>query len=98
MINQKYLQECFFYNQETGEFFWKERPLKHFKNISAMKTFNTKQAGKIAGHKMPTGYLALSFKKKTAYLHRLAWIYVNGEIPEPLVIDHMNGVRDDDRI
>jgi len=42
----------------------------------------------------------LSFNevKKQIRLHRLIWIYVNGIIPDNMTIDHINGIKDDNRI
>ena len=45
----EYLLECFDYDVETGEFKWKERPLNHFKNKTAMSIINSRLAGKPAG-------------------------------------------------
>ena len=44
-----YLNECFYYEQKTGELFWKYRPLKHFSSSSIQKQLNTRFAGKPAG-------------------------------------------------
>jgi hypothetical protein len=30
---QKYLQECFDYNEEVGQLLWKHRPLHHFDSV-----------------------------------------------------------------
>lgn len=32
------------------------------------------------------------------FAHRVAWIMTNGQIPEGLWIDHINGIQDDNRI
>jgi hypothetical protein len=42
----EYLQECFEYNRDTGELFWKVRPLHHFIDDRAWKSCNTRYAGK----------------------------------------------------
>lgn len=36
--------------------------------------------------------------KKLQYHHRLAWELVNGPIPEDMQVDHINGIRTDNRI
>ena len=44
--------------------------------------------------------LCLSLKGKRKYIgaHRFIWECVNGDIPEKYEIDHINSVRDDNRI
>lgn len=47
-------------------------------------------------HKVAKGYLGVSVLKTQYRAHRLAWFYMTGEWP-PEQIDHINGVRDDNR-
>lgn len=56
------------------------------------------KAGRVAGCNHGNGYTKISVCGKQVYAHRLAWIYVNGEIPAGARIDHINGVRSDNRI
>lgn len=49
------------------------------------------------GYKMKIGYLAASIEGKIYYLHRLAWFLHYGEWPSGEV-DHINGIKDDNRI
>ena len=62
---------------------------------------NTKN-GKVYTKNAKTGYVSIGLtlkvlKKSTmVFAHRLAWYLYNGE--EPNIIDHANGVRDDNRI
>ena len=44
------------------------------------------------------GYLRATFNNKHYTLHRIVWIIHNGAIPKGLDIDHINRVRDDNRI
>lgn len=45
------------------------------------------------------GYLHLYLQKYTHKAHRIAWTYVHGDWVLPdVVVDHMNGVRHDNRI
>lgn len=96
-LTQEYLKECLDYNPETGVFTWKVRPLSHFKNKSIMKTINTRQSGKNVKGLHLAGYGIARINRKGYLLHRLAWLYVHGVMPENQ-IDHINGIRTDNRI
>lgn len=51
------------------------------------------------GCKAPHGYVLLSINYRRYYAHRIAWICFYGSIPaDGMTIDHINGVRDDNRI
>jgi hypothetical protein len=73
------------YDMNTGIFTWK-MPLS--KAVSA---------GSVAGSIATKGYRRISIGGVTYAAHRLAWYYVHGEWPAHQ-IDHINGVRDDNRI
>ena len=44
------------------------------------------------------GYIRTEINKRPHRLHRLIWIYHNEDIPADIEIDHINGVRGDNRI
>ena len=52
------------------------------------------------GEKVPLrhGHIAIRRDGRTRYLHRLVWEHFNGPIPTDKQIDHINGVRTDNRI
>lgn len=78
------------YSPATGIFRWRFRPL-------LPKTWNTRCAGTIAGQ-ISNGYRCIQVAGKGAYYAaRLAWLLHYGVWPQAQ-IDHINGVRDDDRI
>lgn len=84
------------YNQETGELFWKARPLDSFANERCGKSWNTKWAGKPAftavdalGHKI--GAISHVLYRS----HRVIYKLMTGEDPDH--IDHINGVYADNR-
>lgn len=56
-----------------------------------------KKAGDIAGFKTIYGYIQIAFGKKRYFAHRLAWVVVYGKWPET-ELDHINRIRDDNRI
>lgn len=86
-ITQSRAHELLRYEPETGLFFWKIKP-------------STKiRAGALAGHTRVKGkkYVAIVVENQLYLAHRLAWLYVHGRFPSNL-IDHINGIRDDNRI
>lgn len=71
------------YDAETG-IFCRKNHVKHGLN------------GKAAGTWHPRGYRVVNVMGRRYLAHRLAWFYVHGEWPEQ--VDHINGVRDDNRL
>lgn len=81
------------YDKDTGVFIWKPRPeIKRFD-----RRWNVRWVGKEAGSYNREGYrlIALNYTKYMA--HRIAWAMHYGEWPK-LLIDHINGIPDDNRI
>lgn len=58
--------------------------------------FFHKKDGSIAGSHNPLGYIRIYVESKIYSASRLAWLYETGEWPND-EIDHINGVRDDNR-
>jgi hypothetical protein len=55
--------------------------------------------GRLLGSKTWSGYLRTVVKRREYKLHRLVWLWVHGEhVPENMTIDHINGVKTDNRI
>jgi hypothetical protein len=54
-------------------------------------------AGSVTGVPRPDGYVQVMIEGKIFLAHRLAWLYVHGVMPEHYV-DHINGVKNDNRI
>ena len=84
MITQKLLKKLLKYDAETGVFRWK---------IGRRGC----RKGSVAGCKNSYGYIHIMIDWKNYKAHRLAWLYVNGYFPEH-DIDHINGIRDDNRL
>lgn len=76
------IKDAVHYDPITGKFTWLP---------------GQRYAGKEAGslHNI-LGYVRITLKGKSVYAHRLAWFIVHGHWPE--YIDHINGVRNDNRI
>ena len=85
MITQKYLQDFFDYNQNSGVFTRKK------------KTGASTKVGEIVGKNKGNGYFAFCVLGKLQYVHRMAWLYVYGEIPSKN-IDHINRNPSDNRL
>ena len=85
-LTQELLHELFDYCDERGALIWK-------------KPGPGRTIGKPAGRKhYRNGYIDISHGDVRYGAHRMIWIYHNGLIPESMVIDHINGVRDDNKI
>jgi hypothetical protein len=84
-LNSTRLRELLDYNQSTGEFTWK------------VTRGRMAKAGGIAGAKHGENYILIMISGRTHKAHRLAWMYVYGDWPVGF-IDHINGVRHDNRI
>ena len=86
MITQKQLKELLFYNPDTGYFSWLEdRPKGGHKAGVDIITENNR------------GYIYLNINRKKLEVHRLAWLYVYGELPV-CQIDHIDGNPINNRI
>lgn len=86
MLTQERLKELFNYDPLTGIFTRK----------IASGRYNRFPIGSIVGSPHSQGYLIAVVDGKNLRLHRLAWLYVYGELPKE--IDHINNVKDDNRI
>ena len=68
--------------------------------VTLMASRRVDLVGKPCGTKRPNGYLVVALrlkgKKVNLYLHRLIWFWMTGAWPAS-EIDHINGVRDDNR-
>lgn len=85
MITQERLKELLHYDAASGAFTW------------LIRTSNRIKIGDMAGTIHPRGYRHIRLDGKDYQAHRLAWLYVHGCFPAAGT-DHINGVRDDNRI
>lgn len=76
--------ELLSYDPVTGRIAWKVSPSNFIK------------AGRSAGCLTNFGYLSVIVDGQSYVAHRLAWLMQTGDWP-PEEIDHINGVRDDNR-
>ena len=82
ILTQKHLKEIMHYNHDTGSFTW-------------LVKIGSNGKGKEAGHLHDNGYRRCSIYKCNYYMHRLAFLYMEGSIPSS--VDHINCQRDDNR-
>lgn len=84
MITQGYLKTIVSYNKDTGVFTW-------IISKSGVCGLNS-----IAGGYCHN-YIRIRINGRKYFAHRLAWLYVYGVWPKNQ-IDHINGIKDDNRI
>ena len=82
--SQKLLHEMF--NYIDGELVWK------------IKKSGSRGIGSIAGSVYKDGYKNIMLNGKRYGVHRLVWIYHNGDIENGLEIDHIDGNRSNNNI
>ena len=91
------LRELLRYEPDTGKMFWRERPIEVFASEGAGKTWNTRRKNKEAFTADNKGYRIGKILNKKFQAHRIAWAIHHGAWPYDQ-IDHINGVKDDNRI
>lgn len=85
-INRDRVVELFNYDPVVGVFTRK------------ICTINRLRVGEVVGSLDGAGYLTTFFDGHSYKLHRLAWVIERGRIPDNLEVDHINGVRSDNRL
>lgn len=85
-ITHERLLECLDYNPESGDFIWKK---------SSPRGADIR--GRRAGSVGTNGYVRIRVDGQHYSAHRLAWIFTHGSI-STMSIDHINGIKTDNRI
>jgi hypothetical protein len=75
-----------YFEYKDGKLFWKTPTNKSIK------------VGDLCNHRNPDGYIRVGINGKQIMAHRIIWEMFNGAIPDGLQIDHINEVKDDNRI
>ena len=83
--SQDVLRELFRYSDSDGALFWK---LRHNSQIDLNKP---------AGWLQQNGYHGIRVNGASYKRHRIVWCFFNGE-PGEMEVDHINGIKNDDRI
>ena len=85
MLTQSRLKQLLHYDPETGVFTWRVSPCNRVRTVS------------VAGSLGMKGYRRIRIDRSNYFAHRLAWLYMHGQFPCDKT-DHINGVKDDNRI
>jgi hypothetical protein len=75
------------FTYDNGDLYWISS------NARNVKLNNNK-----AGSLRRDGYIGIFINSKYHFAHRIIWEMHNGRIPKGLVIDHINGIRSDNRL
>ena len=84
MISQELVKELFSYDHASGEFLCR-------------KARGNLKVGDVAGTVDYQGYVRISISGRRYRAHRLVWLYVYGIMPDT-EIDHINGIKNDNRL
>jgi len=84
MLTQERLKEALNYDPESGLLTRK------------IRTSQNTRIGDVCGSHDHYGYIQLNLDGKIYKGHRISWFYIYGEWPDN--IDHINGIKDDNRI
>jgi hypothetical protein len=97
------IRKRFKYDPDTGVVSTRERTPENNPPMTQKwcDWFNRERAGKPVGYRDCDGYLIVDIyvggKRITRHVHRIAWLLYFGSWPKRQV-DHINGLRDDNRI
>ena len=76
-LTQMELKTALYYDRIGGNFYWRNSPSTKIQPWAQAGTFDA------------YGYVSIKFKNKFYKAHRLAWLYVHGEMPQG-EIDHVD--------
>ena len=85
-LSLEWASTWFCYDADTGLLMWKQSPGSRIAVGSPITSLNA------------SGYVKVVVQGRAYPAHRIAWLLTHGECPTTGVIDHVNGVRDDNRL
>lgn len=85
MLNQEIVRRYLSYDEHTGQLTWIKKPSK--------KTIINSRAG----NNNKSGYRTITLFNKKYPEHHIVWLWWYGKLPEEH-IDHINHIRDDNRV
>lgn len=96
-LTQEILKDILEYNPENGELRWKVRSEKYFPTSQSSRCWNGAWVGKLALNALDKkGYRVGSIFNKDYKSHRIIWFMIYGYLPDQ--IDHINGIKSDNRL
>ena len=95
-MDKELARSLFYYDDNTGDLYWQERPVTMFKTKHSQNSWNTKYKNTKIKTIDGKGYLCANVQGKRYLAHRIIWLYVYGEWPN--IIDHKNGIKTDNKI
>jgi hypothetical protein len=85
MIDQELVKKLFYYDAASGMLIWRNGNGRNVKPWQQAKALNG------------NGYFTVKIQNKSYPVHRIIWLYVNGNFPSQ-EIDHKNRIRNDNRL
>ena len=83
MITYEEVSEWLEYNPDTGNLYWLKKPNRRIRVGDV--------AGSKAQHRKHNWYYNLKVCGKRLKVHRVAWLLYYGELPNDMMIDHIDG-------
>lgn len=97
-ISPEELRKLLRYDAETGALTWLPRPATMFRTARDCRAWNTRYSNKPAmTSDNGIGYRVGKIGRRLYCAHRVAWTIIHGRWPDGQ-IDHMNGIRSDNRL
>jgi hypothetical protein len=93
LLTQERLRQVLDIDLGAGVLVWKERGIEGFSSERSRRSWNAKNAGKVAGSidgRVKHGYRIIGIDGALYAAHRLVWFYAHGQMPAQ-TIDHIDG-------
>lgn len=91
----EYLRASFDYDREAGVLIYRDRPMETFASARVYRAWKSRHCGKPCGNIHAKSYVNCYVGGEKYHAHRLIWKWLHDD--EPYYIDHINGIRSDNR-